>query len=732
MGYAKHIGRVGALAVTLGVGVAIVTTPGIAFADTTGSSTSDGASSSTGASDGASSSTGTSSTGTSSTGVSSTGTGTGTAGNQAPSSGPASPSDADDESGLDTDSLTDTDTDTDTDIDIDTDTATDVDVDDPVVDLDEEETPPPAGDEDAAPTQTPQAQDDDSAQTAGNGESARHQLSEESASEHYSTFSAASTDNVDPTIADGPVVTSHREQLQTFTVAIRDQLVGTQSPAPTATTRTAAVTTETASPKPTLVSIVTDFIDAVLRSMQAPGDGSPLQAPMLTAALFLVRNEFERGLAPHTTNATTQQSVTQVEDLAAPVVATDTHVLVIAIDGANLSRILADPENENFRALMATSTTGPASIVGHTTISNPSWTAIMTGVWGERTGVINNVFTPWTYDRFPTVFNQLEGYNSEIVTMAIGNWDVINAIAAAGSDPVDHNVFVGQVAGDTNWLATDDMVADLTINAISGADGTNPNFVFSYYVGVDENGHMYGGGSDEYRDALRNMDDNLGEIMRAIEASGEDWTVIVVTDHGHQSVRGLGHGFQSPNETETFVIAHGSDFKPGYINTRYQIVDTTPTVVKLFGATPRRDADGVPLMDLDASSVKPDDLNAALLAAIAQNHYPDALTNMALSVRTVFATIPYLIYTTGHDIAQMMPSFLVVPVQFVMDVLYVVTNIPAQIVAQLTGVGGASIFPVLPPPRPHFQPAEPPTLLLVRCGGLGAASTASCADAIVA
>ena len=36
MGYARHIGRVGALAVTLGVGVAMATTPGIAYADPIG------------------------------------------------------------------------------------------------------------------------------------------------------------------------------------------------------------------------------------------------------------------------------------------------------------------------------------------------------------------------------------------------------------------------------------------------------------------------------------------------------------------------------------------------------------------------------------------------------------------------------------------------------------------------------------------------------------------------
>ena len=33
MGYARHVGRVGALAVTLGVGAAIANTPGIAYAE---------------------------------------------------------------------------------------------------------------------------------------------------------------------------------------------------------------------------------------------------------------------------------------------------------------------------------------------------------------------------------------------------------------------------------------------------------------------------------------------------------------------------------------------------------------------------------------------------------------------------------------------------------------------------------------------------------------------------
>jgi hypothetical protein len=41
MGYAKYVGRVGGLAVALGVGVAVATTPGVAWAEPTdGGSTS--------------------------------------------------------------------------------------------------------------------------------------------------------------------------------------------------------------------------------------------------------------------------------------------------------------------------------------------------------------------------------------------------------------------------------------------------------------------------------------------------------------------------------------------------------------------------------------------------------------------------------------------------------------------------------------------------------------------
>ena len=459
---------------------------------------------------------------------------------------------------------------------------------------------------------------------------------------------------------------------------------------------------------PTLVTVVAQLVSAVLNPLMSWGSGIPFVGPVLIAALGAVRNELERILYPQTTKVVAQQTNSLVVD------PTKQRVLVIGVDGANLSRILADAENENFLKLIEDSTNSAPSIVGHTTISNPSWTAILTGVWGERTGVINNVFTPWTYNSFPTVFNQLESLETpdqEIVTKAIANWNVINAIAGAGSDPVDTNVFIAQVEGDTNWLATDDLVGDETVDAIRGVDGPTPNFLFSYFVGVDENGHLYGGASEQYAEAIRNVDDNLGEIMAEVDTwnaahPDEQWTIMVVTDHGHQPQQGFGHGFQSPDETATFVIAHGSAFKDGNINLEYEIVDTTPTVVSLFGGTPRPGSDGVPLTSLAGSDVDPGDFDALVVALkdqIASNRSPDPLTDLALSLRTIFATIPYVVYE----------EFGSVPI--LGDLLYVVTNIPAQIVAYLTGVQGASIFPLLPPAPPSF-PSEGDNLTSVQCG----------------
>lgn len=391
----------------------------------------------------------------------------------------------------------------------------------------------------------------------------------------------------------------------------------------------------------------------------------------------------------------------------------DANFLLIGTDGTNLSKILADAAGTpNFHALMQQSVTSASTIIGHTTISNPSWTTISTGVWGETTGIVNNVYTPWTFESWPTVYNVLENvYGDQVNTTVIADWNVITKTALAGSNPADTVILVPQVPGDTNWLATSDVVGQTTQAAIMAADPTKGNFIFSYFTGPDINGHAYGGDSPQYAASLRNMDYNLGSqtaggggLLGAVydwEAlHGEEFSTLVVTDHGHINPNQFnrGHGFQSPLETASFVIFDqaGADLRDGWINNSWQIVSTTPTVLDAFDIPTLPYMQGAPLTSavFNGTYVDPGvNLFNVLSADFAAQGYPDIPTNVNLVSRTVAATLPYLIYEPIQNFVHAMPEFLQLPVSWIGAGIYQTVNIPVQMWVRLTGVTGNAIIP---------------------------------------
>ena len=411
-----------------------------------------------------------------------------------------------------------------------------------------------------------------------------------------------------------------------------------------------------------------------------------------------------------------------------------THVLLIGTDGTNLDKVLQyayDQPASGFRAVMEQGVTGATSIVGHTTISGPSWTTILTGVWDNKSGVINNIFNPAPYDAWPTVFNLIEYYRPEVDTAVYADWQYINDIAGAGGYAADVNKFV---AFDTTWEDTDNQVVDATIARIVATTATDSSFIFSYQVAVDEAGHAAGGGSPEYADAVVNTSENIKRIMVAVDAwetdpdnLGEEWTVIVTTDHGHQQSVGFGHGFQSPNETSSFVIfdLEGDSANDGKQNLGYSNADITPTIVSLFNVPLRSDFDGVSLVNNKTDSiVTPADLKQALNDAVAMYGYPNIGTDLALGVRTVFASVPYFLGIITNTITAQLQTivdadiFLISPLvglaEFVVqvsgDILVAVTQAVARVVATLTGSG------VIPPtddplPAPPADSVFVPVLL---------------------
>lgn len=422
-----------------------------------------------------------------------------------------------------------------------------------------------------------------------------------------------------------------------------------------------------------------------------------------------------------------------VASVAAPAADTPVHVLLIGTDGTNLDKILADPANVGFFNLMDQSVTGAATLVGHTTISGPSWSTIMTGAWDTKTGVINNLFNPAPYRSWPTAFNLIEYYKPATATSIIADWQYMNDMAAAGGYPADQNFYYGFT---DSWAATDTEVVNKTIDLINSTAVATSSFMFSYQVQVDEAGHSYGGGSPEYAQAVTNVSDNIQQIMDAVTArelaTGEDWTVMVTTDHGHQQSVGFGHGFQSPNETSSFVIFDlaGDSANDGKQNLNYSTVDITPTIVNLFGISQRSDFDGVPLNTNAAvlnSIVTPVNLNQALTDAIGMYGYPNIGKDIALGVRTIAASVPYFIDValtaiTGQlqkivdqdiFVISALAGLTEAAVQFVGDGLIGVTQAIARVVATLTGSGViAPTDPPLPLPSAGARPGLPAAALV--------------------
>ncbi|WP_175420424.1 alkaline phosphatase family protein [Rhodococcus sp. SGAir0479] len=273
---------------------------------------------------------------------------------------------------------------------------------------------------------------------------------------------------------------------------------------------------------------------------------------------------------------------------AAPAAVTKT--VVIGLDGTMLDQVKS-ANTPNLHRLIAEGTSGQSSILGHPTISGPSWSTILTGVWHTKHGVVDNSFDGSRYDRYPTAFTRIEQAKPELRTASISTWGGIATIAGSGNPDAD---VVATTPGAGSEAATDAATATAVAAEITS---NGPDFVFTQLDQVDGAGHSSGTAGPEYVPALERVDAEVGKIVGAVDArsksTGEKWTILVTADHGHKPAGG--HGGQSAAEASTFVIARGPGYLPGATDDGYTIADIAPTVLANLGVAQPADLDGAPL-----------------------------------------------------------------------------------------------------------------------------------------
>ncbi|MFE0459523.1 alkaline phosphatase family protein [Kitasatospora sp. NPDC058965] len=239
-------------------------------------------------------------------------------------------------------------------------------------------------------------------------------------------------------------------------------------------------------------------------------------------------------------------------------------VLVVGIDGVRLDLLdqLATPALDE---VAAAGFLAPVEVDEATpTMSGPCWATIVTGVTVAKHGVFGNHFGGNRLDVFPDFTTRLARTHRRR-TFAVGGWDPLFLAREGGPlfAAPGRLSYVGPLEDTPEaWEVCDERTTAEAVALLTGEDDQQAGFV--YLGAVDETAHFLGCG-EEYRRAIETADARLGRLLAAVRSRpgypDEEWTVIVVTDHGH--VDQGGHGGRSTLERTAWVAACGPDLPPG-------------------------------------------------------------------------------------------------------------------------------------------------------------------------
>lgn len=271
-------------------------------------------------------------------------------------------------------------------------------------------------------------------------------------------------------------------------------------------------------------------------------------------------------------------------------------VLVIGIDGVRPD-VLAEVSTPNLDALTLGGSFTARTRTTTPSVSGPSWSSMLTGVWPEKHGVYDNEFGGRDYARFPDFLTRIEAVRPELGTFAAVDWLPLMELDGGGpaiSDAVD--VRVPLDGYEIGWAEGDVAVTSAAVAHLSEG---YVDALFVYLGNPDETSHQHGSIGQEYREAIRMSDQHVGRLIDAIRArpgfATENWLVVVSTDHGRREDGG--HGGDSPMEMTTFLLVSGPSASIGTPAEATFIVDVAATALTHLGIAldPAWELDGKPV-----------------------------------------------------------------------------------------------------------------------------------------
>ncbi len=245
------------------------------------------------------------------------------------------------------------------------------------------------------------------------------------------------------------------------------------------------------------------------------------------------------------------------------------------------------------------------------TISAVGYNSLLTGTWVNKHNVPDNAIKDPNY-HYWTIFRFLKDQYPHKTSAVFSTWlDNRTKLIGDGLPQTNHLRISYPFDGfelDTVHFPHDkekhyirNIDEKVTNEAATYIREKAPDLSWVYLEFTDDMGHRYGD-SEQFHEAIRLMDDQMGRLWKAIQHReknfAEDWLIIITTDHGRDAKTGQGHGGQSDRERATWMVTNAKSRNAQFVSTP-GIVDIMPTLARHLDITlPKEQAfeiDGVPL-----------------------------------------------------------------------------------------------------------------------------------------
>jgi predicted AlkP superfamily pyrophosphatase or phosphodiesterase len=226
------------------------------------------------------------------------------------------------------------------------------------------------------------------------------------------------------------------------------------------------------------------------------------------------------------------------------------------------------------------------------TISAPGYMSLLTATWACKHNVWGNSRQSPNHDYW-NIFRIVETADPSRKTAMFSTWLDNRTVLVgegkpgAGDFRLDHSadgfeldtIAFPHDAASRYILAIDEHVST---EAAAYIRAQGPDLSWVYLQHTDDAAHA-NGDSEASDAAVRQADAQVGRIWSAVQqrqALGEDWMIIVTTDHGRDPTTGKGHGGQSTRERTTWIATNARALDARFTSGAAAIVDIAPSILQ--------------------------------------------------------------------------------------------------------------------------------------------------------